>query len=101
MGFPRYARSVVSKHNSLYDAPGKARANSRHWEQKAKEGPKKATGLEKKRDEAKEEAQIPQLAIVATGDARALAEDDMAKVRDALAFPKEAKHKAKAKTAPL
>ena len=34
----RYAHSGISKHNALDDAVGKARAKSRHWEQKAKEG---------------------------------------------------------------
>ena len=41
--------------------------------------------MEKERDGAKEEAQIARLAVVAVGDARARAEDDLAKVREALA----------------
>ena len=52
----RYARSAVSKHNSLDDALGKARVMSRYWDRKAKEGTDRATGAEKKRDEAKEES---------------------------------------------
>ena len=68
---------------------------------KAKEGTEIATGIEKERDEAKEEAQITRLATVATSDIRAWLEDDMARVRDALAVVKEAKRKAEAETACL
>ena len=52
----RYAQSTVSKHNALDDALGKAKAKSRYWEQKAKEGTERAMGEENERDEAKEEA---------------------------------------------
>ena len=47
------------------------------------------------------EAQIALLATVATGDAKARAEDDLARVRDALVVAEEAKHKAEAKTSRL
>ena len=42
-----------------------------YWEWKANEGIKKATGAEKERDEAKEEAQIAWLAVVTIGDVKA------------------------------
>ena len=51
-------------------------------------------GAENERGEAKEEAQISQLAVVAAGDAKAWAEDNLGRVRDALAVAKEAKRKA-------
>ena len=66
----RYAGSAVSKHNSLDDALEKAKAKSRYWERKAKEGTDRATGAEKERDEAKEESQIARLAAIIEGDAR-------------------------------
>ena len=92
-----YAQSTVSKHNSLDDALGKARAKSRYWERKAKEGTEGAVGAEKERGEAKEEAQIARL----TTDEKARVEDDLARVRDALVVAEEAKRKAEAKTARL
>ena len=53
-----YAQSFVSNHNSLDDALGKAKAKSRYWERKVKEGTERATSAETERDEAKKEAQI-------------------------------------------
>ena len=50
-----YAQSVASKHHAL-EGLGKARAKSKHWERKAKEGIERATTMEKERNEAKEEA---------------------------------------------
>ena len=47
--------------------------------------------MEKERDEAKDEAQISRLASVAAGDAKARAEDEMARVQDALAVADEAR----------
>ena len=52
--------------------------------------------MEKKRDEAKEEAHIAWLVIVAVGDVKAQVEDDLDRVRDALIVVEEAKHKAEA-----
>ena len=75
-----YAQSAVSKNNSLDDTLSKARAKSRHWEHKAKEGTKRATGTKKERDEAKKEAKIAQLAAVIAGDISAWVEDDLARV---------------------
>ena len=48
-------------------------------------------GAEKERDEAKEEAQVAQLAAVATSDAREKLEGDLARVKDALAVAEEAR----------
>ena len=53
----RYAKSTASKHHALYDTLDKAKARSKHWEPKAKEGIERITGVEKERDEAKEESQ--------------------------------------------
>ena len=50
-----YARSAASKHDTLEDGLGKAKAKS-YWERKAKEGIKRATAVENERDEDKEEA---------------------------------------------
>ena len=97
----RYAGFAVSKHNSLDDALGKAKAKSRYWERKAKEGIDRATAAEKERDKAKEESQITQLVAFTTGEARAQVEDDLARVRDALTVMEEAKRKAKVETAYL
>ena len=75
-----YAQFVVSKQYALDDALSKARAKSRYWQRKAKEGTKRAMGVEKEWDEAKEDAQIAWLAAVATGDVKTLAEDNLARV---------------------
>ena len=71
-----YTHSIVSKHNALDDALGKARAKSRHWEWKAKEGTERAVEVENERnerDEAKKEAHHARLVTVAAGDAKAWA----------------------------
>ena len=51
-----YAQSTVSKHQALNVSLAKARFWSKHWEQEAKAGVKKAAGEEKERDKAKKEA---------------------------------------------
>ena len=56
---------------------------------------------ENERDEAMEEAQIARLDVVTVGGARERAQDDLARVRDALAVAEEAKRKTEAKTARL
>ena len=94
-------QSTVSKHNSLDDGLGKAKAKSRYWERKAKEGTERAMGKENERDEPKEEAQITRLAAVTAGDARAWVENGRARVRDSLAVAEEAKSKAKAEITSL
>ena len=48
-------------------------------------------GVEKERDEAKEKAQVAQLATVIEGDTKAKAEGDLTRVQDALAVAEEAK----------
>ena len=73
-----YAQSVVSKHQALDASLAKAKSRSKHGE--AKTGVEKVVGAEKERDEAKEEAQVAQLAVVATGDTKARAEGDMSRV---------------------
>ena len=93
--------STVSKHNSLDDALGKAKAKFRYWEQKAKEGTDRAMSAKKERDEAKEESRIARLATVVASDARAQAEDDMARVGDALTVVEEAKRKVEVDTVHL
>ena len=45
-----------------------------YWEQKAKEDIERATRAEKERDEAKEEAHVARLAVVAVGDTKARVE---------------------------
>ena len=55
----------------------------------------------RKRDETKEEAQIARLATVAADDTKVRAEDNMARVQEALVIAEEARHKAKAKVACL
>ena len=95
----RYAQSATSKHNALQEALGKAR--SKHWERKAKEDIERVTSAERERDEAKEEAQIAWLDAVTTGDAKARAEDHLARVQDALAVAEKARRKAEAEVAGL
>ena len=75
---------AVSKHQALDDALVKAKARSKHWEREAKAGVGKVRSMEKERDEAKEEAELAQLAVVAAGDAKALVEDKPARVQEAL-----------------
>ena len=57
--------------------------------------------MEKERDEAKQEAKVALLVASAVGDARARAEEDLAKVQKALAAAKEGMRKAEAETAHL
>ena len=76
----RYAQSTASKHHALEDTLDKTKAKFKHWEQKAKEGIERMTGAEKKRKEAKEEAQIAWLIAVAVGDAKTRAEDELVRV---------------------
>ena len=70
--------SATSKNKALDEALGKARARSKSWEWKAKEGIEKATRAKKDKDEAKEEAQVAWLAVVTAGDAKARVEVDLA-----------------------
>ena len=88
-----YAQLTVSKHHALDDALLKAKARSKHWEREAKVGAEKTASAERERDEAKEEAQPVQLAAIAVGDVKALAEDELARVQNALAAAEEARLK--------
>ena len=92
----RYAQSTTSKHQALEDGLSKAKGRSKHWEWKAKEGIKRVAKAKKERDEAKAEAQVAQLTVVAVGDAKIRAEEELARVRDALATTEEARYKAEA-----
>ena len=56
---------------------------------------------ERERDEAKEEAHLARLAVVAAGDTKVLVEDKLARVQDALVVAEEARRKAKAEAAHL
>ena len=93
-----YAQSAVSKHQALEDGLGKARSKAKYWEQKAKEGTKRAIGVEKERDKAKDEAQVARLAVIVESEAKARVEGDLSKVQEDLAVAEEARHKAEAET---
>ena len=84
----------------LRKVPDKAKARSKPWEWKAKEGIERITSADKERDEAKEEDQITQLTTVKASD-KAWAEDELARVQDALAVVEEARPKAESKVACL
>ena len=96
-----YAQLVVSKHQALDDTLIKAKARSKHWEWEAKASLGKIARAKKERDEAKEETQHTRLAAVATGDEKALVEDKLTRVQDALAIAEEAKPKAEAEASCL
>ena len=51
-----YAQSIVSKHQALDEAMVKAKSRSKHWDQEANSGMGKTAGVERERDEAKEES---------------------------------------------
>ena len=70
---------------------GKAQARFKHWEREAKAGIGKIASAEKEMDEDKEEAQHDRLVAVAAGNVKALVEDTMARVQDALAIMEEAR----------
>ena len=91
-----YAQSAVSKHQALDTSLAKAKSRSKHWEREAKASAKKIAGAKKERDKAKNEAQVASLATVATGDTKARAEDDLARVQEALAIIEKARCKARA-----
>ena len=78
-------------HRALEESLGKAQSWSRHWERKAKESFETTAGAEKERDEAKKEARVARLAIVAASDVRDKLEGDLARVKDALVTAKEPK----------
>ena len=94
-----YAQLIASKHQALEEGLGKERSKVENWERKAKEGTKRATRVEKERDEAKEEAKVTRLAAIIAGDAKARVEGDLVKVQEALAATEEARRRVEAKTA--
>ena len=96
-----YAQSVVSKHQALDEALVKAKARSKHWEREAKASVGKTVSAERERDEAKEEVQLAQLAAVTTGDTKALVEDKLARVQDALVATEETSRKVEVEAARL
>ena len=67
----------------------KVESKSKHWKQEAKSGAEKIEWEEKDRDEAKQEAKVARLTTVAAGDAKARAENDLTRARDALATAEE------------
>ena len=84
-----YAPSAVSKNQALDASLAKVESKSKHWKQEAKAGAEKIEREEKERDEAKPKAKVARLTAVAAGDAKARAEDDLTRARDALATAEE------------
>ena len=79
----------------------KAKSRSKHWEREAKASAEKIYLAEKERDEAKQEAKMALLAVIAVGDAKARVEDDQARVLDALAADEGDRCKSEAEIAHL
>ena len=69
----------------------KAKSKLKHWEWEAKAGGERIERMEKERDEAKKEAKVVCLAASVAGDAKARAEEDLARVQEALEVAEEAK----------
>ena len=67
----------------------KAESKSKRWKQEAKAGAEKIEREEKERDKAIQKAKVARLIVVAAGEAKVMAEDDLTRVRDALAAAKE------------
>ena len=57
--------------------------------------------MENEREEAKAEAQVTRLAAIAAGDSKAQAEEELARVQDALADAEETRHMDEAKASRL
>ena len=96
-----YAQSIVSKQHALDDTVVMTKAKSKHWEQEAKAGAEKIASAEKEKDEAKEEAQFARIVAIAKGNAKALAEDNLTRVQDALAVAEKARRKVEDEVARL
>ena len=79
----------------------KAQVRSKHWEQKAKASVGKTASMDRERDEAKEEAQLAWLVALVAGDVKALVEEKLARVQDALAIMEKARRKTKAEVSRL
>ena len=80
-----YAQSSVSKHQALDASLAKEESKAKHWKRETRAGEEKIELVEKERDKAKQEVKAARLAAIATGEAKARAKDNLAKMRDALA----------------
>ena len=67
----------------------KAKSKLKRLKQEAKVGAEKIERAKKERDGTKQEAKVARLAAVVPGEAKARAEDDLTRVRDALAATEE------------
>ena len=90
-----YAQSTISKYLDLDASLAKAKSKSKNLEWEAKAGGERTTRVEKERDEAKHEVKVAYLAASAAGDSKARADEDMARVQEALAAKDEGRCKAK------
>ena len=96
-----YAQSSVSKHQALDASLAKAESKSQHWKQEAKGRAEKIERAEKEKDEAKKKVKLARQAAIAAGKAKARAEDDLIRVREALAAAEEDERGLDAKVAHL
>ena len=79
----------------------KVESKSKHWKREAKVDAEKIKWAEKERDEAKQEVKASRLATVAACEAKARAEDDLTRARDALPTAGEDGHRLEADIARL
>ena len=70
----------MSKHQALYASLDKEESKSKRWKKEVKAGAEKIERAEKERDQAKQEAKVARLVVVAAGEAKARVEDDMTRV---------------------
>ena len=96
-----YAQSVVSKHQALGASLAKAESKAKHWKQESIVGEEKIEWVKKERDEAKQEAKVAFQVAIAAGEDKARAEDDLARMRDALEAVEEDERGLKAKVSRL
>ena len=89
---------ATSKHHAREESLDKAKSRSKHWERKAKEGIERIIGTENERDRVKEKVEVAQLVVIATGEAKAQAEDDLARAQSAMVTAEEVKCKAEVET---
>ena len=67
----------------------KAEASSERWENEARDGATSIIRAKKERDDAKEEAKVDQMIVVAAGDSKARVEVDLTKALNSLADSEE------------
>ena len=84
-----YAQSTISKHQALDTSLAKEESKSKHWKREAKVGAERIEREEKEMDKAKQEAKVARLPAIVASVAKARAEDDLTRARDALATAKE------------